>query len=554
MRKRSLAALCTATALGVVLAIPTAALAADPQPSGFKAWTDGTRVHLDFGGSKLPQHLKVNLRKPGSDAPVATVTSFESTPDEDPCSPSCDDDNDSETGIRSSPLRLADLGTYSVDVLYDGTQGEPIVHKDKATLTYGLIPRVTDLDVDGSPSLENRTVTVKGEAVGLDPRDDIERPLPNGKLILESAGASTPVFTDASGHITAPFTFAGTEKVASGSIPRVRVTLRPEQERENGPRAQSRDVQTGPRPTARITLDTALVKAPDGSKAPVSGRLTFEGADGTWKPAPAGTWVRSRDGGPAQTGADGRFATQILVNGRISGLVTLNGSAWLGNSNATVAVDPSTSAGFHGGLSATLTADRKVSLTGKLSAYDLPAPAKLKVLVEFQPSGSSEWITKATRYSAAPAGDSTRAVTAAGLPYPGPGSWRLRYVAAPGIPAGPAGISNRLDRVNTAIPEFNATPEPVKAGKPIGITGKLTHTRYYNETTWSGYGGQPVRIYFRATGATAWTLAGSTTTAADGTFKTFFTAAKDGVWQARYDQATYDHFNATSREDLVDVQ
>ncbi|MFB6521924.1 hypothetical protein [Streptomyces sp. NPDC056401] len=553
MRKRSLAVLCTATALGAVLAVPTTALAADPHPSGFRVWTDSTRIHLDFGGSKLPQHLKVNLRKAGSATPVATITSFERTPDEDPCSPSCQDDTDPETGIRSAPLRLADLGTYSVDVLYDGTVGEPIVHKDKATLAYGLIPRVTGLEVVGKPDLEHRTVTVKADAVGLDPRNDTEQPLPNGKLMLDTTAGSTPVLTDAAGHIETPFTFTGSETNEPGiSGTAVRVTLRPEKEGARSPLGKSRTVQTSV-PSSRITLDTATVKAPDGSKAPVGGRITFKGADGTWKPAPAGAWVRSRDGGSAQTGADGRFATQILVDGRISGLVTLTGSAWLGNSYATVAVDPSTSAGFHGGLTATLTADRKVSLTGKLSAYDLPAAAKLKVLVEFQPSGSSEWITKATRYSAAPAGDSTRAVTAAGLPYPGPGGWRLRYVAASGIPAGPD-AGKFLARVNTAIPEFNAAPEPVKAGKPIGITGKLTHTRYYNETTWSGYGGQPVRIYFRATGATTWTLAGTTTTAADGTFKTFFTAAKDGAWQARYDQAAYDHFAATSREDLVDVQ
>ncbi|WP_407839741.1 hypothetical protein ACE1OC_30740 [Streptomyces sp. DSM 116496] len=552
MRKRSLAALCTATALGVILAIPTAALAADPHPSGFRAWTDNTRIHLDFGSSPRPKRLKVHLRKPGTAAPVATITSFESTPDEDPCSPSCQDDTDPETGIRSAPLRLADLGTYSVDVVYDGTLSEPIVHKDKATLTYGLIPRVTALQVVGTPHLENRTVTVKADAVGLDPRNDTERPLPNGKLMLESAGTSTPVYTDAAGHIETPFTFTGTERFDAGSTTGVRLTLRPEKEWENSPLGQSRTVPTGPRPASKITLDAAKVSAPDGSKAPVGGRLTFKGADGTMKPAPAGTWVQSRDGGWAQTGEDGRFTAQIPVSGRISGLITLTGSAWLWTSYATVAVDPSTSAGFHG-MSTTLTQDRKVSLTGKLSAYDLPAPAKLKVLVEFQPHDSSEWITKATRESAAPAGDSTRAVTAA-LPYPGPGYWRMRYVGAPGIPAGPAGASGIVARVNTAIPEFNAAPEPVKAGRPIAIGGKLTHTRYYNESTWTGYGGQPVRIYFRATGTTAWTLAGTTTTAADGTFKTFFTATKDGSWQARYDQATYDHFAATSREDLVDVQ
>ncbi|MDD9375138.1 hypothetical protein M8Z33_00305 [Streptomyces sp. ZAF1911] len=125
MRKRSLAALCTATALGIVLAIPTAATAADPHASGFRAWTDRTRVYLDFGTGPLPKGLKVHLRKAGTATPAATVTSFEPRADDTPCVPSCQQDP-GVTGVQSAPLRLADLGRYTVDVEYTGTVGEPI--------------------------------------------------------------------------------------------------------------------------------------------------------------------------------------------------------------------------------------------------------------------------------------------------------------------------------------------------------------------------------------------------------------------------------------------
>ncbi|MFJ7266090.1 hypothetical protein ACIQV3_05365 [Streptomyces sp. NPDC099050] len=551
MRKRSLAALCTVTALGAVLAIPTAALAADSHPSGFKAWTDRTRLYLDFGSTALPKDLKVHLRKHGTDTRVATVTSFEFMDDEDPCMPSCEED-EGESGIRSTPLRLADLGTYSVDVEYDGTLGETILHKNKSTLEYRLIPMVTALEVVGTPQIEHRTVTVKADAVARDPRNDVDQPLPNGKLVLETSGAATPVATDASGHIETPFTFTGTEKNEGKYHAGVQVTLRPEGELKNSPLGQTRDVQVL-RPLASITLDTAKVTGPDGGEAPLSGRITFKGDDGTMKPVPAGTPVDTGNG-RVKTGRDGRFTGQVQVDGRRSGLLTISGSAWLQSTRTSVPVDPSTSAGFHQPVTADVSADKKVTVTGRLSRYDMPAPTNLKVLVEFSPGGTSPWITKATVDSAAPAGDSTGVVTATALPYPGPGTWRLRYAGTPAIPAGPAAqASGPVARSMTAFPEFNATPEPVKAGQPVTVTGKLAHKQPYG-AFWSKYAGQQVGVYFRASGTTTWKLMGTTTTRSDGTFTRVFTAGKDGTWKARYEQVAPDHFAAASREDFVDVQ
>ncbi|MCM1976448.1 hypothetical protein [Streptomyces sp. G1] len=125
-----------------------------------------------------------------------------------------------------------------------------------------------------------------------------------------------------------------------------------------------------------------------------------------------------------RTVEDGRFTVEVPVNGRVSALVDHKESGWLSSTYATVAVDPSTSAGFHGGTEPVVSADRKVTLGGKLYAYDIPAPTELKVVVEFRREGTEEWVVKATRESAAPAGDSTRVVTVAGLPYPGAGHWR----------------------------------------------------------------------------------------------------------------------------------
>lgn len=299
MRKRSLAALCTVTALGVVLTIPATAQAADPHPSGFRSWTDQTRLYLDFG-TQQPKDLKVHLRKTGTDTPVATVTSFEYMEDEDPCSPSCQDDP-GFWGIQSAPLRLADLGQYSLDVEYDDTLGETILHKNKATLDYRLIPRVTAFEVVGRPHLENRTVTIKADAVARDPRNDTDQPLANGKLVLDTPGAATPMVTDAAGHLETPFTFTGTEQL---NIARLMVKLRPEDRDRLPEHGQEREVDIAGFPTPKITLDSAKVVGPDGSKAPVSGRVTFVGGDGTPKPVPVGTALRHDTAGssrPART-------------------------------------------------------------------------------------------------------------------------------------------------------------------------------------------------------------------------------------------------------------
>ncbi|MDD9375136.1 hypothetical protein M8Z33_00295 [Streptomyces sp. ZAF1911] len=313
-------------------------------------------------------------------------------------------------------------------------------------------------------------------------------------------------------------------------------------------------VGTLPPPKSKITLDAAMLRGPDGSKVPATGRLTFQSADGTWKPAPAGTYVCGRNWGYGKTVENGRFTVNVPVNGRMTALVDHKESGWLSSTYATVAADPSTSATMHGDPEPRIGADEKFTVSGKLYAYDIPAPTKLKVVVEFRRLDTEAWVVQATRESAAPAGDSTRAVTVAGLPYPGAGHWRMRYTGTPVIPAGPAATSALNYWYKTVIPEFNAAPEPVKAGRPITVTGKLTY-QDMRGGPFTSLVAQPVRVYFRASGTTTWKSMGTATTRSDGTFKKAFTAAKDGTWQARYEPAgTNTAFASTSREDLVDVQ
>ncbi|POX57361.1 hypothetical protein C3489_01235 [Streptomyces sp. Ru71] len=548
MRRSTLAALCTLGALGGVLTVPTAAQAADPHPNGPSVRTSETRIHLDFGTNTLPKDLKVLLRKEGTDTPVATVTEFIHVQDTDPCNPSCQDDP-GETAIETSPLRLADLGRYAVDVEYAGTAGETIVHKDEAVFDYHLIPQVTSFEVTGKPDLEHRTVSIAADATLRDPRDDSEKPMPNGRLVLETTAAKTELTTDATGHLTAPYTFTGTEQHDTSTYQNdVKVILRPAD--ADAAHGQTRRVEVGYTATS-IALDSPKVTGPDGKDAPLTGRATYRGSDGVDKPVPVGTPMAVYNVRKFAAGADGRFTTQVPVYGTQRQRIALLGTPWLSETYVYVNSDPTTSAGFHRVPSYSVSPYKKVTISGIFDRYDLPAATTLKVNIQFKKYGTTEWVTKRTVDSPAIAGNSSRTVTATDLPYLGLGVWRLQFAGTRDIPAGPAPESYSIWRQNTAFGEFNANPEPVRAGAPITITGKL-NTQSGGQ--WSALPSARINIYFREKGTTTWRGVGVAVTGTDGRFTKTFTAAKDGDWQARYDGDDWSHFYSYSRLDFVDVQ
>ncbi|WP_306187039.1 hypothetical protein [Streptomyces sp. MK5] len=550
MRRRTLSALCTLGALGGVLAVPTAAHAADPYPNGPSIHTDDTRIYVDFGKPLPPKNLKLLLRKTGTETPVAAVTEFAQMQDTDPCDPSCEDDP-GETAVVTSPLRLADLGRYAVDVQYDGTEGETILHKDEAVFDYHLIPRVKTFEVSGKPDLEHRTVTVKADATLRDPRDDSETPMANGRLVLETTAAKTGLNTDAAGHVETPFTFTGTEKHDTTTWQNdVRVVLRPAG--ADAAHGLTRRVEVG-YTTTDITLDSSTVRGADGTDAPLTGRATYRDSNGVSKPVPVGTPMSVYNVRTFKTGEDGRFTTQVPVYGTRRQTIALLGTPWLSNTYAYVTPDPTTSAGFHRVPTVTVSRYKKVTVSGIFDRYDLPAATTLKVNLQFKARGTTAWVTKKTIDSPAFAGDSSRTVTAADLPYPGVGVWRFQYPGTQQIPAGPAPESYTVYRQMTAFPEFNANPEPVKAGAPITITGKL-NAKNEDNGQWSALANARIDIYFRAKGTTTWRGAGVAVTGNDGRFTKTFTAAKDGDWQAKYDGDEWTHFYAYSRLDFVDVQ
>ncbi|MYX15600.1 calcium-binding protein [Streptomyces sp. SID8374] len=98
----------------------------------------------------------------------------------------------------------------------------------------------------------------------------------------------------------------------------------------------------------------------------------------------------------------------------------------------------------------------------------------------------------------------------------------------------------------------NASPEPVKKGKTITVTGKLTRANW-DTATYKGYAAQPVKLQFKKKGAKSYTTVKTVKTSSTGTLKTTVKASVDGHW--RYSFAGTSTTPAVSAAgDFVDVK
>ncbi|MFJ4917591.1 DUF5707 domain-containing protein [Streptomyces sp. NPDC088726] len=98
----------------------------------------------------------------------------------------------------------------------------------------------------------------------------------------------------------------------------------------------------------------------------------------------------------------------------------------------------------------------------------------------------------------------------------------------------------------------NASPEPVKKGKTITVTGKLTRANW-DTGTYKGYTQQPVKLQFKKKGAKSYTTVKTVKTSSTGTLKTTVKASADGTW--RYSFAGTPSTPAISATgDYVDVK
>ncbi|WP_327305555.1 hypothetical protein OG730_20235 [Streptomyces sp. NBC_01298] len=171
-----------------------------------------------------------------------------------------------------------------------------------------------------------------------------------------------------------------------------------------------------------------------------------------------------------------------------------------------------------------------------------------KVEIQHSVDGKTGWTTRKSLNAPTDAGSNTSVNIDTKLPYPGAGHIRLLAAGTPAV-HGSVTPAVKVARVMTAIPDLNASPEPVKKGRTLTVTGKLTQSL----PAWQPFPQQTVHYSFRPAGSTTWKLMGHSTTGAGGTFTKTFTAGATGSWTARYEQPEVTHFAASSRVDEVVV-
>ncbi|MFF1298372.1 MULTISPECIES: hypothetical protein [unclassified Streptomyces] len=98
----------------------------------------------------------------------------------------------------------------------------------------------------------------------------------------------------------------------------------------------------------------------------------------------------------------------------------------------------------------------------------------------------------------------------------------------------------------------NASPEPVKKGKTITVTGKLSRA---NWTTgkYAGYAAQPVQLQFRKKGSSTYTTLKTVKTSSTGTLSTTTKAGTDGYYRFAF-AGTTTTGTAKATGDFVDVK
>jgi hypothetical protein len=98
----------------------------------------------------------------------------------------------------------------------------------------------------------------------------------------------------------------------------------------------------------------------------------------------------------------------------------------------------------------------------------------------------------------------------------------------------------------------NASPEPVKKGRTITVTGALTRANW-DTHTYKGYTSQSVQLQFRKKGTDTYSTVKSVTSSSTGSLKTTVTAATDGYFRYSFaGTSTTPAVKATG--DYVDVQ
>ncbi|MGW3686922.1 hypothetical protein ACWD62_22840 [Streptomyces sp. NPDC005146] len=109
--------------------------------------------------------------------------------------------------------------------------------------------------------------------------------------------------------------------------------------------------------------------------------------------------------------------------------------------------------------------------------------------------------------------------------------------------------SYKVKRAATLV--TNASPEPVKKGGKLTVTGKLARA-HWEDLKYYGFTGQAVKLQFKKAGTTSYTTVKTVKTGSGGKLSTTVTAASAGSWRWYFDGTTTT-MQVTSAGDTVQL-
>ncbi|MER6672007.1 calcium-binding protein [Streptomyces sp. NPDC000983] len=98
----------------------------------------------------------------------------------------------------------------------------------------------------------------------------------------------------------------------------------------------------------------------------------------------------------------------------------------------------------------------------------------------------------------------------------------------------------------------DASPEPVRKGATLTVTGRLSRANW-DDNAYHGYAGQSVKPQFRKAGTSTCTTVKNVTTSSTGTLRSTVTASADGYWRYAF-AGTATTASAKAAGDYVDTR
>lgn len=558
MRRRLAVAALTAAILPTTPALPAVADAprsAGSPPAASPAVTDGpvikgAAVRADGTATVVVTHepqvrrIELRVRRAGTTEVVATLSDFTLDGAQTPAL---------DRWRSAARAALPPVGDFAVDVSVWDADGARTDRADASRVTRRLRSKLSDVRISPEAyDAESGPLDLTGRLTSFDP-DGTERPLAGARV---TSGDGTFV-TRADG------TF-------SGKTPAARmVTVAYAGDGTHGATwAESNTIAFRELETRVSVASTKASLA--GDRTTVSGLLERRTAAGAWGPLPRRSLTitfYNRDTKTRETvaettsGADGRYSVAVPVPASGQWQAVFNGDRsdpGYGDSGAvtrTVYVHQPTAVTATSVGPSPVAAGGAVTVRGQVVRPRLTGARAVAtdglVTLQFSANGKDWRNLKNVRTDGQ--GRFTAAAAASKDGY-----WRAWYGGGPFGNASSEtqdqesfGRPGYVDvRYGTRFTSFDASPEPVRKGKTITVAGRLQR----NTGGWKAAGaGATVNVYFRAKGASKWTLAGDAKTDSKGAFRKGFKASKDGTWMASY-KGSGTYLGSSGPGDYVDVR